>query len=115
MLRVAGRRYLRVSDRPLSLEAARAAVLADFSASERSRLIADVAADLKRVPPDAKVSCRYGDRCPSPSRRDQTKRKAWLCGSGHSHDDRLAGCVAYCRLERSLKDGQSGNRRFAKQ
>ena len=104
-----------MGDRPMSLEAARAAVLADFSVAERGRIVGDVVADLKRIPADAKVSCRYGDGCTSPSRRDQTKKWAWLCGSGYSHNDRLAGCVAYCRFERVLKDGQSGNRRFSKQ
>lgn len=63
------------------------------------------------ISPTLKVSCKYGDACTSPSRRDQTKRKAWLCGSDFSHENRKSGCVAYCRFERFL---QSGNRRVPK-
>ncbi len=84
-------------------------VLAGFSAEERRRL----ADDFVDVPMDAKVSCKFGDAFTSPSRRDQTKRRAWLCGSDYSHSDRLNGCVAYCRFNRFLKDKQNANWRFA--
>jgi hypothetical protein len=94
-----------------SLADARRKVLDDFSAEERKRLAVDVVADSLVISPDAKVSCPYGDACTSPSRRDQTKSKAWLCGSSFSHKDRLCGCITYCRFERFLKDGQTANRR----
>jgi hypothetical protein len=93
-------------------------VLSDFTPQERARLLNDVSSSSRperfTVSPDVKVSCRFGGVCTSPSRRDQKKGQAWLCGSNHSHNDRLAGCVAYCRFEGCLRVGQSGNRRFSK-
>ncbi len=85
------------------------------SVGDDSRLEFDGGSSAIVVPSDAKVSCKYGDACTSPSRRDQTKPKAWMCGSDHSHDDRLGGCAVYCRFENYLKHGESGNRRFPKQ
>lgn len=96
-----------------SLAAVRALVLADFSPEERRRLD-DAAADFVNVPVDAKVSCKFGDACTSPSRRDPTKCKAWLCGSDSSHNVRLRGCIAYYRFERVLKNKQSYKQGFAK-
>jgi len=89
--------------------AIREQVLAGSSVEKRRRL----ADDFFDVPIDAKVSCKFGGACTSPSRRDQTKRRAWLCGSDYTHSDRLGGCVAYCRFERFLKVKQSANSRFA--
>ncbi len=85
-----------------SLAAARKQILADFSPEEQRRLIDDFV----DVPMDAKVSCKFGDACTSPSRRDPTKRKAWLCGSDSSHNVRLRGCIAYCRFEQVYKAHQ---------
>lgn len=91
----------------MSLAEARRAVLADFSVAEQRRLNSDLTDDSLVLPADAKVSCKYGDACTSPSRHDQTKAKCWLCGSNFSHADRLAGCVGYCRFERFVRDGVS--------
>lgn len=93
-----------------SLSYAKRAVLSDFSPAQQKLL----AVDAIEIPSYAKVSCQYGDACTSPSRRDQTKPKAWLCGSRFSHDDRMAGCVAYCRFERFLQSCESGIRRLMK-
>jgi hypothetical protein len=98
----------------LTLDEARRAVLADFSSAEQRCLTSDVVVDSSLLPADAKVSCKFGDCCTSPSRRDQSKSKAWLCGSNYSHNDRVGGCVGYCRFERFLVAGQSGNGRFPK-
>jgi hypothetical protein len=94
-----------------SFAAARREVLADFSPAERKLLASDDLVGSLLIPADAKVSCKFGDACTSPSRRDQTKRKAWLCGSDFSHMDRVCGCVAYCRFERFLSDVVSAHNR----
>jgi hypothetical protein len=86
-------------------------ILNDFSPTEQRRLNSDITVDSLVLPADAKVSCKYGDCCTSPSRRDQTKSKAWLCGSNYSHMDRVGGCVGYCRFERFLSDGVSARDR----
>ncbi|HSV49297.1 MAG TPA: hypothetical protein VLH35_03195 [Candidatus Acidoferrales bacterium] len=97
-----------------SLAAARREVLADFAPAERKLLAIDVVVDSALIPPDAKVSCKFGDCCTSPSRRDQTKTNAWRCGSSFSHDVRMCTCITYVRFERFLQNSQSGNRRFPK-
>ncbi len=88
----------------VSLADARRQILADFSPAEQKRLAVDVVVDSSLIPPDAKVSCKYGECCTSPSRRDQTKPKAWNCGSTVSHNQRMTGCIAYCRFERYLQN-----------
>ena len=93
------------------LAEARRQVLSSFSVDQQRRLAEDVSFE---ITPDLKVSCKYGDACTSPSRRDQTKSKAWICGSSCSHNGRMQGCVCYLRFERVLLQGQSGNRRFPK-
>ncbi len=67
--------------------------------------------DVFRVPDDLKVSCQKCDVCRSPSKRDPAKPRAWLCGSGFSHNDRLGLCVVYRRLDRGLRDGECAGRR----
>lgn len=52
------------------------------------------------VPPGLKVSCPSFLQCRSPSKRDPAKPKAWICGGGFCHVDRLDGCVEYRRLSR---------------
>lgn len=93
-----------------SLEDARRAVLDDFSVEERRRLTEDKEAagnvEFQGIPADLKVSCRFsGDGgCRSPSKRDPTRSKAWVCGSNFSHNERLNCCVAYCRLNAGVHD-----------
>ncbi len=103
-----------IPDVVVSLADIRREILSDFTDEEQRRLTSDVTVDVSLVPANLKVSCPFGDRCTSPSRRDQSRRRSWLCGSNASHDDRVCGCVAYVRLDKGLLDGQSGNRRFPK-
>ena len=58
------------------------------------------------VPLDVKVSCQKADLCHSPSRR----LKGFVCGNNYSHDDRVCGCVEYCRIHRGIHDGVRGGR-----
>ncbi|MCW4024956.1 MAG: hypothetical protein NWF01_07980 [Candidatus Bathyarchaeota archaeon] len=60
---------------------------------------------------ELRVSCPFSDTCKSPSRKDPTKRKAWLCGSDFCHNDRKSGCIEYQRLHNGLKRGESAKDR----
>jgi hypothetical protein len=96
-----------------SLEDVRREVLSGFSVEDQQRLALELVRDSVQVPADLRVSCPFGGTmgaCRSPSKR----KKAWFCGSGFSHNDRLMGCVEYCRLHNGLRRGVSGNRRFRK-
>jgi hypothetical protein len=63
-----------------------------------------------RVAATLRVSCPFGEDCLSPSRRDQSKRRAWLCGSDFSHVERLSGCIEYCRRNNGMQKGERANR-----
>ena len=97
----------------MTLEDVRREVLSGFSVEEQQRIALELVRESVLVPADLRVSCPFGGSmgaCKSPSKR----RRLWVCGSGFSHDDRLDGCVEYCRLNRGLHCGVSGNRRFRK-
>ncbi len=57
-----------------------------------------------RIPSHLNVSCQKEDACTSPSKR----RRGFVCGSDHSHDDRMQSCAQYCRLCRGVGDGERG-------
>jgi hypothetical protein len=97
----------------VSVEAVRREVLSDFSVEEQQRIALELVRESSQVSLDLRVSCPFGGTmgaCKSPSKR----RRLWVCGSGFSHNDRLDRCVEYCRLNRGLHRGVSGNRRFPK-
>ena len=98
-----------------SLEDARRAVLSDFSVEEQQRIVQELVVDASLVPPHLRVSCRFGGctgPCRSPSKRDSSKpKKAWVCGSNFSHNERLDCCISYRRLDHGLRDGERGGRR----
>ena len=101
------------SDGLVSLEDARREVLGSLSCEEQQRIALELVRESVQVPADLRVSCPFGGSmgaCKSPSKR----RRLWVCGSGFNHFDRLDGCVEYCRLNRGLNRGVSGNRRFRK-
>ena len=80
-------------------------VVEPFVKPLRRRFVAEFEADF-HVPLDVKVSCQKADLCHSPSRR----LKGFVCGDNYSHDDRVCGCVEYCRLHRGIHDGVRGGR-----
>ena len=89
-----------------TLEDVRREVLSGLSVEDQQRIAAELVVDVSLVPGDLKVSCPFsGGLCNSPSKRDPVRRRAWMCGSNFSHDDRRAACVAYLRLDRRLPDG----------
>jgi len=66
-----------------------------------------VALPPKRLDVEAlRCSCLQVDCCSSPSK----STRGFLCGTGYSHRDRLAGCVWYVRLSRGLKAGRRGGK-----
>ena len=97
----------------ISLEDVRREVLGSLDHEQQQKIAQELVVDASLVPGYLKVSCPFGGCsgvCRSPSKR----KEKWVCGSDFSHDDRLVSCVAYRRLDRGLRDGVSGNRRFRK-
>ena len=110
--------FSRGSAAVVSFEDVRREVIEGLSIEDQQKIAAELVFDASVVPSHLKVSCPFGGctgGCRSPSKRDFSKpKRAWVCGSNFSHNDRLAGCVAYVRLDKGLRDGQSGNGRFPK-
>ena len=102
----------------ISLADARREVLGSLDHEQQQKIAQELLVDASLVPGHLKVSCPFGGCsgvCRSPSKRDSLKpKKAWVCGSNFSHDDRMERCVSYRRLHFGLRDGVSGNRRFRK-
>lgn len=100
----------------MTFEDARREVLASLDPNDQRRLAEDPAVEGDPVSPTLKVCCRFsGGACSSPSKRVASKpKKAWVCGSNFSHNQRKECCIAYRRLEAGLAAGISGNRRFPK-
>ena len=101
------------SDGLVTLEDVRREVLGSLSCEEQQRLALELVRESVQVPADLRVSCPFGGSmgaCKSPSKR----KKAWVCGSNFSHNERMDCCIFYRRLDSGLRDGVSGNRRFRK-